>query len=112
MSLGAAISVINWAEVMIVTVRRGNSIEQLQQGLRTSGVLGQEGLLTIADLTPDDAQSAAELYTRTKSAGLSLADRLCLATAMRMRLPVLTSDRAWLGLDLASADIRFIHPAA
>jgi ribonuclease VapC len=42
----------------------------------------------------------------TRSAGLSLADRLCLALARRLKAKVLTADRAWtlvaepLGLDV------------
>lgn len=34
---------------------------------------------------------------------LSLADRICLALAMRLQLPCLTGDRAWLSLDLPVA---------
>jgi PIN domain nuclease of toxin-antitoxin system len=45
----------------------------------------------------DDAEAAAAMWQ--EGTPLSLADRLCLALAERLELPVLTADRAWQGLD-------------
>lgn len=46
----------------------------------------------------DDALETALLRTATATAGLSLADRACLALGRRLGRPVLTADRAWRGL--------------
>jgi ribonuclease VapC len=44
------------------------------------------------------ALAARHLRPATRSAGLSLADRACLALARTLRLPALTADRGWLGV--------------
>lgn len=46
------------------------------------------------------AYRAALLRTMTKSAGLSLGDRACLALAERLGVPAVTADRAWGGLQI------------
>lgn len=51
---------------------------------------------------------SAGLRDSTRSRGLSLGDRACLATAMARDCPVLTADRAWAGLALG-IEIRFIR---
>ena len=43
---------------------------------------------------------AGELVVLTRSKGLSLGDRICLALAERESVPALTSDRAWAELEL------------
>lgn len=43
---------------------------------------------------------ATALREATRRRGLSLADRLCLATAIRLGATALTADRAWAELDL------------
>ncbi len=54
----------------------------------------------------DTALAAGLLRTATRGAGLSLGDRFCIALALRLAAPVLTSDKAWqhvaepLGLDV------------
>jgi PIN domain nuclease of toxin-antitoxin system len=48
----------------------------------------------------DLAHRTGRLWPVTAHLGLSLADRACLALAMREGLPVLTGDRAWATLDL------------
>ena len=48
----------------------------------------------------DLAVRAALLRPTTKRAGLSFADRACIATAIRLNATVVTADRAWAELDL------------
>src|SRR5699024_11038986 len=47
----------------------------------------------IEDVSATDAERAAAMWRR--GSGLSLGDRLCLALAERLQMPVLTADRAW-----------------
>jgi ribonuclease VapC len=54
------------------------------------------------------AVTAGFLAAKTRSRGLSLADRACLALAAELNLPVLTADRAWRGLDIG-VEIRLIR---
>jgi ribonuclease VapC len=51
---------------------------------------------------------AGRLRPLTRHAGLSFGDRACLALASRMRAPVLTADRARVGLGL-ELEIRVIR---
>lgn len=55
------------------------------------------------DVRPFDhtlALAAGLLRSRTRSLGLSLGDRACLALGEHLSLPVLTADRAWRKLKL------------
>jgi PIN domain nuclease of toxin-antitoxin system len=54
----------------------------------------------VLDHNADLAHRTGRLWPMTAHLGLSLADRACLALAMREGLPVLTGDRAWTRLDL------------
>ena len=47
-------------------------------------------------------------WTRGRKVGLSLGDRACLALAEHRRLPVITADRQWRGLDV-SIEVRFLR---
>ena len=68
-----------------------------------------EGLaLHIDPVDANLAIRAAALRGPTRSRGLSLGDRLCLALAQRLAVPVYTADRAWAGLDIG-IDIQFIR---
>lgn len=64
--------------------------------------------LTIAAFSAEDGEVAAQLRIETRSHGLSLGDRACLALALRLKLPALTTDRAWAELKLP-AKIRVIR---
>lgn len=46
------------------------------------------------------AVRAGALRPSTRSLGLSLGDRICLATARELELPVITADRTWRELDI------------
>ena len=54
------------------------------------------------------ASSAGVLWERTRSAGLSLGDRACLALAARERLPAVTTDQQWVGIDLG-VEVRLVR---
>lgn len=102
----ARIGAANWAEVLSKLAERGQAPADVVSRLRDAGVLG--ALLEVEPLTADDAVVIAQLRTRTRDAGLSLADRACLALGARLALPVVTADRAWQDLDL-DVDIHSIR---
>lgn len=66
--------------------------------------LSEIGLVVVAT-EQHIARAAGELERTTKSRGISLADRICLAEAMQRNLPVLTTDRPWTSLGL-SIDVK------
>lgn len=87
--LNAMMSTVNLAECVEVIERRGLNWDAV------AGVLK----LTTLDIVPlivSDAVAAGQLAGLTRSAGLSLGDRCCLALAKSRQLPILTADRAWL----------------
>ncbi|OFV91653.1 MAG: hypothetical protein A3G76_09250 [Acidobacteria bacterium RIFCSPLOWO2_12_FULL_65_11] len=96
---GALISTVNWAETLSGMVERGDSVDVGVRRLKAQ--VEAIGTLTIWPYDEDQAVETARLRTRTKSLGLSLADRACLALGRLHRLPVFTTDRAWRSLRLA-----------
>ena len=97
----AAISTVNWSEVCQRSVAHGVDIVGLRGDAEGAG-------LRILAFAVEDAKRAAELWPRTRSVGLSLGDRACLALAWRLALPAVTADRTWLGLDVG-VDVQAIR---
>ena len=89
----AYLSTVNLSESVAKLVERGVSYRALQLDFSTSG-------LTLVGFEPGDAYAAAALRAATRRFGLSFGDRACIALALRLGLPLLTSDRAWAKLDL------------
>lgn len=83
---GGRVSAANWAQVAQKVSAAGGSWP-LARGLLLTYDLDVE------PVTAADAERAAQLWTR--SGPLSLADRLCLATAERLDAVACTADRAW-----------------
>jgi ribonuclease VapC len=54
----------------------------------------------IIDFDKEQAKIAGGLLPQTRSLGLSLGDRACLALAIALKAPVYTADRAWKDLRL------------
>ena len=99
MTEGAAISSVNWAEVLTRLSRLGrpDAAEVLQ-------AVALEGIpVEIVPLSRAHAEAAAELDRLTQHAGLSLGDRACLALAAALGVPAITADRAWARLDVGVA---------
>ncbi len=96
----AAISAVNLSEVAAKLAESGMPGEEIRNAL--------EGLaLETHDFGRELAFQAGLLRPSTRSRGLSLGDRACLALGQQLNLPVLTTDRAWEGLDLG-VEVRLI----
>lgn len=83
---GGRCSAANWSEVAQKVLARSGDWDLAR------GVLESYGLV-VEPVTQADAEAAAAL-SRVGS-GLSLADRLCLATGDRLEAVVYTADEAW-----------------
>ena len=95
---GAAISAINWAETLSKLAERGQDPDEVAEYLLNQGLLNQVLLIHPVDQTL--AQAIAKLRLPTQSLGLSLGDRACLALALQLQLPALTSDQIWSNLNI------------
>lgn len=82
------VSAVNLSETIQKSLASGADVVGLREDL------GALGLHTV-DFTSEDAELAAGMWPRTRTLGLSLADRCCLATARRFGLPAITADRDW-----------------
>jgi ribonuclease VapC len=97
----SVISSVNWAEVIQKAIAAGVVVEGMLDDLQALG-------LVVEPFTPEDGEVAGRLWEQTRSFGLSLGDRACLSLGLRLGVAVLTSDRAWLNLDLG-LDIRAVR---
>jgi PIN domain nuclease of toxin-antitoxin system len=97
-AVGATLSAVNLAEALSTAAARGADAAQLFAELSTAELLG--GAVTVEPFTTADAIETARLRPLTRSAGLSLGDRACLALAIRLRAAVLTADSGWSALRL------------
>ena len=95
---GAAMSAVNWAEVLSKLAELGEKPAEVSRRLQREGLVG--GSIEILNLTAADAVEIARLHVITRRRGLSLGDRACLALGLRLKLPVVTADRTWAGLQL------------
>jgi PIN domain nuclease of toxin-antitoxin system len=107
---GASISTVNLAETLSTLATRGADPAAVLTQLTERGLL--DGAITVEPFTMADAAEVARLGALTRSSGLSLADRACLALARRLAREALTADRAWLELELDDVHIRTIRQAA
>jgi ribonuclease VapC len=97
----AVMSSVNHAEVVTKLVERTGSLDTARAAL---------GMATVDIIEFDTAQAeeTGALVTHTRSRGLSLGDRACLALAAREAAPVLTADRIWATLKL-DVEVRLIR---
>jgi PIN domain nuclease of toxin-antitoxin system len=96
MATGAWIGAVNWSEVLTRLAARGFPPETVRADLERRGILGP--LLTVRPFDARQAETAAALRDPTRSLGLSMGDRACLALGLVSERPVLSADRAWRGL--------------
>jgi ribonuclease VapC len=85
------ITAANQAEVIGKLLDRGMIRKDIEQALSSLPI-------TVIDSTVADGEAAGYVRSASRSLGLSLGDRLCLAAAQRLNTPVMTVDQAWMGL--------------
>jgi PIN domain nuclease of toxin-antitoxin system len=90
---GALFSTVNYAEVVTKLVDRGTPRDQILEIMAQLDV-------EVVSVDRDQATTAGLLRHETRSAGLSLGDRTCLALAISRGGVALTTDRAWAELDI------------
>ncbi len=87
------LSAVNWPETVQKIIAKGVQGDIVKEDLQILG-------LTIQSCTQADAELAASLWAKTKSLGLSLGDRACLALGLRLNLPVIPADRVWTSVNI------------
>ena len=85
---GAVMNSVNWSEVVQKAQHKGVGVTGLQEELEALG-------LELRGFSVAEGQKAAELYALTKTYGLSLGDRACLATAAVLSGTAVTAENVW-----------------
>jgi ribonuclease VapC len=100
---GSAMSTVNLAEVVGHYARNGVARERIAEVLSPLPV----------EHVPTDTALAYDtglLIAATRSAGLSLGDRACLALARRLGVPALTAERRWADVaEAAGVEVRLLR---
>lgn len=102
LQMGATMSSANIAEVAARLHTDQWSAEEV------AAMVG-ELRIEVFPLDREIALLSGQYRPATRSLGLSLIDRVCLATAYVQQLPVLTSDRAWAKVKLHGVTIQHLR---
>ncbi len=93
--MGALMSTVNLSEVVATLADIGMTEADIREAVEPLGI-------ELADFDASGAFSAGLLRPASRSAGLSLGDRACIALGRQRSLPVLTADIAWNSLKLGT----------
>jgi PIN domain nuclease of toxin-antitoxin system len=102
--IGAAVSAVNYSEVIKKAVEAGGNASQ------TRGLLRLMDLVVIAFDEPQ-AVAAGALFGPTRSMGLSFADRACLGLGISRNWPVITAEKRFAAAGLP-VEVRLIRGKA
>jgi len=102
----AAISAVNWAEVLSKLAEVGLDPATTSKRMRDQVVIGSA--LSVWPFDEHLALDVARLRNQTRPYGLSLGDRACLALGSFLNVPILTADRNWAELKMR-VTLRFIR---
>jgi ribonuclease VapC len=89
----AASSTVNLAEVQTKLVSRGATPDEAWANTMSP-------IIEAMPFTAEHAKIAGSLVAQTRSLGLSMGDRACLALGIALKAPIYTADRSWKGLKL------------
>lgn len=91
------VSAVNAAEVLSKLADAGLTPGEAKESLSLLGI-------SIVAFELRDAEAVAALRGHTKSKGLSLGDRACLALGLRLGAVVVTAERSWAGLKIGRVE--------
>lgn len=95
-------STINISEVATILLDIGMTNQECEQSIFPF-------ISQIIHFDQKQALRVATLRKETKSKGLSLGDRACIALGIEMNLPIYTADKVWAELNIFQADIKVIR---
>lgn len=98
----AAMSAVNLQELVKALILRGLAIPVIEE-------MVQELRLDLHAHDREAAFAAARLTEATRLHGSGLGDRSCMALAMKLGLPVLTTDRAWAKLKIPGLTVEVVR---
>lgn len=98
----AVMSSVNYAEVVTVLSRLTMTSDIIENILKN--LIGH-----VMSFDQSQAFLTGVLQRQTKSKGLSLGDRACIALGIHLQAPIYTADQVWTELALEHADIRLIR---
>lgn len=99
-----SVTAANQAEIIAKSLDRGVTAEAIQ-------IILAELPYAVVDVLAQDGLQAGMMRATTRTLGLSLGDRLCLAVAQRKKAAVFSADRPWLALrGPLNLDIVIIRP--
>lgn len=84
----SVVSAVNLSEVVAKLAERGMRAGEIRASVEKLGI-------TVVSFDAPLAFEAGLLRPLTRGIGLSFGDRACLALALRLKQPALTTDRAW-----------------
>jgi ribonuclease VapC len=102
---GAAISTVNYSEVLKKAVEKGGTLEGATSVVRSLQ-------MEIVPFEEWNARDAARLYPATKDKGLSFADRACLSLALDLDARLYTADKRLAGVDVPIDFVLIREPVA
>ena len=94
----STVSSVNATEVLTKALESGHKITTARESFELLG-------LEVIDFDYDQAVKNAALRPLTRSRGLSLGDRSCLALAALSGAVAVTADRDWKGLNVCSIEV-------
>lgn len=97
----AHVSAVNVSEVVAKLIEKGQTLADARKVIDMLA-------FTIEDFDIALGFAAGALRRPTKPYGLSLGDRACLATAAKLAVPVLTTDRLWAKIDIG-VDVKVVR---
>ncbi|MGA4555318.1 PIN domain-containing protein [Methylorubrum aminovorans] len=98
----AAMSAVNLQELVKALILRGVTLSVIEE-------MVQELRLDLHAHDREAAFAAARLTEATRHHGSGLGDRTCMALAIKLGVPVLTTDRAWAKLTIPDLRVEVVR---
>jgi ribonuclease VapC len=98
----AAMSAVNLQELVKALILRGVTLSVIEE-------MVQELRLDLHAHDREAAFAAARLTEATRHHGSGLGDRTCMALAIKLGVPVLTTDRAWAKLTIPDLTVEVVR---